>query len=162
NPKGVFNKYKEMPLNDFQCYISAVYHLLLATIRSSDRSLLLNYIDEIAIRRFAEGFEPYILCSTLNLFSEVIINHLSAYKELSKIKQELYDNIGLSLQIAQDEIEDLYDSLVKKMPIEMISKSNLLPDCKELQKMIHQLSAFYQVSPEDFNITSAELQNTLR
>jgi len=162
NPNGLFSKYKEMTSNDFQCYMSALYHLLLATIRSSDRSLLLKYIDDIAIRRFAEGFEPNILCGTLKVFSETIINHLSVYKELSKIKQELYDNIGLSLQIAQDEVEDLYDNLVKKMPIEMISKSSLLPDCKELQKMIHQLSAFYQVSPEDFNLTSAELQNTLK
>lgn len=162
NPDGLFSRYKEMPLNDFQCYMSALYHLLLATIRSSDRSLLLKYIDDIAIRRFAEGFEPNILCGTLNVFSKTIIQHLSSYKELSNIKQELYDNIGLSLQIAQDEIEDLYDNLVKKMPIEMISKSTLLPDCKELQKMIHQLSAFYQVSPEDFNLSSAELQNTLK
>lgn len=162
NPKGFFSKYKEMTPNDFQCYMSALYHLLLATIRSSDRSLLLKYIDEIAIRRFAEGFEPNVLCGTLKIFSEVIINNLSAYRELSKIKQELYDNIGLTLQIAQDEVEDLYDSLVKKMPIEMISESSLLPDCKELQKMIHQLSAFYQVSPEDFNLSSVELQNTLR
>ncbi|MBK7500763.1 MAG: NAD-dependent epimerase/dehydratase family protein [Ignavibacteriales bacterium] len=162
NPNGIFGRYREMPLNDFQCYMSALYHLLLATIRSSDRSLLLKYIDDIAIRRFAEGFEPNILCGTLKVFSDTIIHHLSAYKELSNIKQELYDNIGLSLQIAQDEVEDLYDNLVKKMPIEMISKSSLLPDCKELQKMIHQLSAFYQVSPEDFNLTSAELQNTLK
>jgi nucleoside-diphosphate-sugar epimerase len=162
NSGGTFTRYKEMPLNDFQCYMSALYHLLLATIRSSDRSLLLKYIDDIAIRRFAEGFEPFMICATLNTFSEVIINHLSAYKELSNIKQELYDNIGLSMQIAQDEVEDLYDNLVKKMPIEMISKSSLLPDCKELQKMIHQLSAFYQVAPEDFNLTSAELQNTLK
>lgn len=162
NAHGVFTKYNEMQLNDFQCYMSALYHLLLATIRSSDRSLLLKYIDDIAVRRFAEGFEPNILCGTLRVFSETIISHLSAYKEFSEIKQELYDNIGLSLQIAQDEIEDLYDSLVKKMPAEIISKSTLLPDCKELQKMIHQLSAFYQVAPEDFNLTSAELQNNLR
>jgi nucleoside-diphosphate-sugar epimerase len=159
NPKGIFTKYKEMPLNDFQCYISAVYHLLLATIRSSDRSLLLSYIDDIAIKRFAEGFEPYILCETLKLFSEVIINHLGAYKELSAIKQELYDNIGLSLQIAQDEIEDLYDNLVKKLPGEILSRSANLPDCKELQKMIHQLSAFYQVAPEDFNLSPQALQD---
>ena len=162
NKDKIFTKYKSMPLNDYQCYISALYHLLLATIRSSDRSLLLKYIDDIAIRRFAEGFEPYMVCGTLKVFNDVIINHLSAYKEFNNIKQELYDNIGLSLQIAQDEVEDLYDTLVKKMPIEMISKSSLLPDCKELQKMIHQLSAFYQVSPEDFNLTSAELQNTLK
>lgn len=162
NPRGIFSKYKEMPFDDFQCYMSALYHLLLATIRSSDRSLLLKYIDDIAIRRFAEGFEPNILCATLNTFSDTIINHLIAYKEFNKIKQALYDNISLSLQIAQDEVEDLYDNLVKKMPIEMISKSNLLPDCKELQKMIHQLSAFYQVAPENFKLSSEELQNSLK
>ncbi len=159
NPNGKFIKYQSMPLNDFQCYMSALYHLLLATIRSSDRGLLLNYIDEIAIRRFAEGFEPGTICSTLKLFSDVIIRHLSSYKTLSSVKQELYDNISLSFQIAQDEVEDLYDNLVKKMPIEMISKSSALPDCKELQKMIHQLSAFYQVAPEDFNLTYETLQN---
>ena len=102
------------------------------------------------------------MVSLFQWVSEVIINHLISYKEFSKIKQELYDNIGLSLQIAQDEIEDLYDSLVKKMPIEMISESSHLPDCKELQRIIHQLSAFYQISPEDFNVSSADLQNDLR
>jgi len=162
NPGKLFSKYKEMPLNDFQCYISALFHLILVTIRSSDRSLLLNYIDKIALRRFAEGFEPSTLCETLKIFSSTIISHLSCYKEFSKIKQELYDNIGLSLQIAQDEIEDLYDDLVRKMPAEMISQSPLLADCKELQKMIHQLSAFYQVSPEDFKLSSIELQNSMR
>jgi nucleoside-diphosphate-sugar epimerase len=159
NPGRQFTKYNDMPLNDFQCYISVLYHLLLATIRSGDRSLLLKYIDDIAIRKFAEGFEPQIICSTLKLFSEVIINHLSAYKELNQIKQELYDNIGLSMQIAQDEVEDLYDSLVKKMPAEFISRSTNLPDCKELQKMIHQLSAFYQVAPVDFSLTPENLQD---
>ncbi|MBK9098525.1 MAG: NAD(P)-dependent oxidoreductase [bacterium] len=159
NPREEFTKYKEMQLNDFQCYISAVYHLLLATIRSSDRSLMLKYIDDIAIRRFAEGFEPKILCDTLKIFNDVIINHLNAYKEMSKIKQEMYDNIGLSLQLAQDEIEDLYDSLVRKMPGEILARSANLPDCKELQKMIHQLSAFYQMAPDEFNLKPENLEN---
>jgi hypothetical protein len=35
------------------------------------------------------------------------------------------------------------------MPKDKISESALLPDCKELQKMIRQLSAFYQISPEE-------------
>ena len=81
---------------------------------------------------------------------------------MNKINQELHDNIVLSLQIAADEIEDLYDELVKKVPSEIISKSSNLPDCKALQKMIHQLSAFYQVAPEDFNISSVNLKNELR
>ncbi len=162
NPNGIFTQYKGMEKNNFQCYISNLYHLLMATIRSNDRSLLLQYIDQIAIRRFAEGYEPKILCETLQAFSDVIINHLVSYKAMNKIRQDIYDNIGLSLQIAQDGIEDLYDELVRKMPVEGISNLSQLPDCKELQKMIHQLSAIYQVAPDDFNLTNEFLQNNLR
>lgn len=34
------------------------------------------------------------------------------------------------------------------MSRDSISESPLLPDCEELQKMIRQLSAFYQIFPE--------------
>ena len=159
NPGGQFTQYKELPLNDFQCYISAIYHLLLATVRSSDRSLLFKYIEDIAVIKFAEGFEPKIICNTLKLFSGVIIEHLGAFKVLKTKRQEVYDSIGLSLQIARDEVEDLYDNLVLKMPAEFKTRSSLIPECRELQKMIHQLSAFYQVSPEDFNLSPSELEN---
>ena len=159
NRDGKFTPYKQLPLNELQCYISAIYHLLLATVRSSDRSLLLKYIEDIAVRKFAEGFEPEIICETLKIFSEIIIEHLSAFKGLDDKRQEIYDSIGLSMQIARDEIEDLYDNLVLKMPAEFKIRSSLIPECKELQKTIHQLSAFYQVSPEDFNLSAAELEN---
>ena len=159
NRDGKFTQYKQLPLNELQCYISAIYHLLLATVRSSDRSLLLKYIEDIAVRKFAEGFEPEIICETLKIFSEIIIEHLSAFKGLDDKRQEIYDSIGLSMQIARDEIEDLYDNLVLKMPAEFKIRSSLIPECKELQKTIHQLSAFYQVSPEDFNLSAAELEN---
>jgi len=162
NSHGIFDKYKEMILSDFQCYISVLFHLLLASIRSSDRSLLIKYIDEIAVRKFAEGFDAEILSMTLKKFSEIIVTHLGCYKELSRIKMEIYDNVALSLQLAQDEIEDLYDSLVKKIPSDLAKEYSNMPDCMELQKYIHQLSAFYQVSPEDFKLSSIELQNQLR
>ncbi|MBP1682677.1 MAG: hypothetical protein H6Q27_240, partial [Ignavibacteriaceae bacterium] len=45
------------------------------------------------------------------------------------------------------------------MPGEILARSANLPDCKELQKMIHQLSAFYQVAPEDFNLSPQALQD---
>ncbi|MFH1195816.1 MAG: NAD(P)-dependent oxidoreductase [bacterium] len=147
--KSKFDRYKKLDPNDFQCYMSTLYHLLMATVRSGDRSLMIQYIDDIAIRRFAEGFQPFELCETLSLIKEIIIRELSSDKELKKIEQVVYDYVGLTLQLAQDEIEDLYDKLLQKMPIEKISESSLLPDCKELQRMIRQLSAFYQISPED-------------
>ena len=143
-----FKRYKQLDQNDFYCYMSTLYHLLLATVRSGDRSLMIQYIDDIAIRRFAEGFESREICDTLSVFSEIIIKNLITVKDLTSIKQDIYDYIGLTIQLAQDEIEDLYENLLKKMPRDKISESSLLPDCKELQKMIRQLSAFYQISSD--------------
>jgi len=144
-----FKRYKLMNHDDFQCYMSTLYHLLMAAVRSSDRSLMLQYIDDIAIRRFAEGFEPEELCNTLLVFKEIIITELTSTKELRNIKQDIYDYIGLTIQLAQDEIEDLYENLLQKMPRDKIAESSMLPDCKELQRKIRQLSAFYQISPDE-------------
>lgn len=149
NADTVFERYHKMDLNDFQCYISTVYHLLMATVRSGDRGLMIQYIDDIATRRFAEGFLPKELCQTLQLYRETILAELGKIKELSKIQQEVYDYIGLTLQMAIDEVEDYYDNLIKKVPADKIAQTDLLPDCKELQRMIRQLSAFYQISPEE-------------
>lgn len=146
-----FARYKKMKSEDYQCYISTVYHLLMATVRSGDRGLMLKYIDDIAIRRFAEGFLPNELCETLGIYKKIICNHLTSIKELKNIHQEIYDYIGLTLQLAQDEIEDLYENLLQKMPVEKIAESPLLPDCTELKKMIRQLSAFYQIAPDNGN-----------
>jgi len=144
-----FQRYRLLKHEDFQCYISTLYHLLMAAVRSGDRSLMLKYIDDIAIRRFAEGFEPEELCNTLSVFSEIIIKELTYDKDLKKIRQDVYHYIGLTLQLAQDEIEDLYENLLEKIPGGKIDKSSLLPDCKELQRKIRQLSAFYQISPDE-------------
>lgn len=144
-----FKRYNLLSQNDFHCYMSTLYHLLTAAVRSGDRSLMIQYINDIALRRFAEGFEPKEICDTLNVFSEVIIEKLMTIKKLVQFKQDIYDYIGLTIQLAQDEIEDLYEDLIKKIPKDKISKEALLPDCKELQKMIRQLSAFYQIAPEE-------------
>ena len=144
-----FIRYKKLDENDFKCYISTLYHLLMATVRSGDRALMIQYIDDIAIRRFAEGFKPAEICQTLSLINEMVIAELKKREELKKINQIIYDYIGLTLQLAQDEVEDLYDNLIKKVPADKISESSLLPDCQKLQSMIRQLSAFYQISPEN-------------
>lgn len=149
NNNIIFTKYREMEFNEFHCFMSTFYHLLLAAIRSNDRSLLLKYIDDIAIRRFAEGFEPDTLTGTLKVFNKYILNNLNENITGKKIKQDIFNSVSMSIQIAQDEIEDLYDELINKMPVENLSNSSMLPDCKELQRMIRQLSAAYQITPDE-------------
>ncbi len=143
-----FSLYHKMDQEDYHCYLSTLYHLLMATVRSGERSLMLKYIDDIAIKRFAEGFNAMQINDTLAVYQDIIYKYLTGIKELKKFEIEVHDYIILSLQLAKDEIEDLYESLLQKMPAEKIAESPLLPDCTELKRMIRQLSAFYQLTPE--------------
>lgn len=149
---GIFTKYWEMDEKDFLCYMSTLYHLIMATIRSNDKNLLLKYIDDIAVRRFAQGFVPKELCATLQIYKEVLVENISREPDFKNIRQDIYDNIGFTLQLAQDEVEDLYDNLLKKVSVDNLSHPSLLKDCAELQKMVRQLSAFYQISPDTYHI----------
>lgn len=154
--KREFDQYLRLDASEFRCYLSTVYHLIMAAVRSGDRSLMIGYIDDIAMRRFAEGFEPALICHTLAIFRKIISQELIKNEEMKSIEQEIYDYIGLSLQLAEDEVEDLYERLVGKMPLEKILESPLLPDCKELQKMIRQLSALHQISPDNERLYEME------
>lgn len=138
----LFQRYAKMNDEDFRCYVSTLYHLLMATVRSGDRSLMIQYIDQIAIRRYAEGFLPEEIRETLNVIKEITLNRISNEPELKGLKQTVYDYIGLTLQLAQDEVEEQYERLISQIPRDRISDSSLLPDCKKLQQMIRQLSAF--------------------
>ncbi len=146
-----FSGYKKMDTDDFQCYLSNIYHLLLATVRSGDRGLMLSYVDDIVMQRFAEGFTPIAICDALSALNEIITSELFSKKELQAMKQEIYDYVSMTIQLAQDEVEDIYETLEQKIPRDKIPDSSLVPDCRELQKLIRQLSAIYQVFPEGKN-----------
>ena len=93
----IFKRYQLLNDEDFQCYTSTLYHLLIATIRSNDRNLILDYIDDIAIRRFAEGFLPEEICATLQIYIDVIIENLLKNSNLNHLDIQIYDNVGLTL-----------------------------------------------------------------
>jgi hypothetical protein len=144
-----YSRYRSMEANDFQCFLSAIYHLLMAAVRSGDRGLMLDYISDISLRRFAEGFQPEDIVSVLELFESRLTDELAVKPELKRIQQEIYDYVGMTFQLAQDQVEDLYEELLERAPSGVAPSSPLLPDCQELQEKIRQLSAFYQVYPED-------------
>lgn len=145
--KDTFPNYQLMNVSELQNYLSTLYHLLLASVRSGDRSLMIKYIDDIAIQRFSKGFEPAEICEVLNVFKESILSELLFKKEMLNLKQEIYDYLGLTIQVAQDEIEDVYESINDKLPGRIIPDIGITPDQQKRQEMIRQLSDFYQQFP---------------
>lgn len=152
DPAGalMFKNYRKMNLKDLQVAISIMYHLLLASIRSADRTIMLKYLEEIALQRFAEGFEPAEINRVLDIFDINLRGHLESRPELGKnMKQDIYDFVGLSVQLARDQIEDVYDSLEMKFPGEKIALLRKLADEEKKHEEIRQLSAFYQEYQEE-------------
>lgn len=145
--KSTFPNYQNMPVHDFQKYMSSLYHLIMGAVRSGDRSLMIEYIDEISLERFSSGFSPKEIINVLSVFSDLIIKKLSEKTGLKKLKQEIYDYIGLTIQIAQDEVEDVYENLEQKLSPQKITQLSKLQSAKSRKEMIKQFAAFYQNFP---------------
>ncbi|HTX87668.1 MAG TPA: NADH-dependent [FeFe] hydrogenase, group A6 [Bacteroidales bacterium] len=113
-----FSHYQKMDVLQFKSIMSTLYSILASSVHSADRSLLINYMDDIAMPRFAEGFQPKEICAVLSVCNDVITEELLALKEFTFKRQDLYDHVGITLQLAQDEVEEKYEA--HKVPVEEV------------------------------------------
>jgi NADP-reducing hydrogenase subunit HndD len=107
-----FGHYQAMELQEFRVVLSTVFHLLASSIHSGDRSLMINYMDDISLPRFAEGFNASEICELLTVLSRTITDYLLKVTDFKFTKQEIYDYVGLTIQMAQDEIEERFEGFV--------------------------------------------------
>ncbi len=139
----LFPSYRSMDIKEFKIAISTLYNLLLGSVRSADRILMQNYIDEIAVKRFQQGFSVQEVSMALEQFRDIIMNHLNKSKELKNFKQEVYDFVGLTMQLAIDEVEDVYHNLGLKETAEKVKPLSDKQEKKRAEE-IKQLSEIYQ------------------
>jgi NADP-reducing hydrogenase subunit HndD len=104
-----FPNYQKMDPVLFRSLMSTLFNILASSVHSADRSLLINYMDDISLPRFAEGFTPAEVCGILTVLNDVITDDLLRLKDFKFHRQDLYDHIGITIQLAQDEIEDKFE-----------------------------------------------------
>jgi NADP-reducing hydrogenase subunit HndD len=105
-----FSNYHKMDEVLFKSLMSTMYSILASSVHSADRSLLINYMDDIAMPRFAEGFTAREVCNVLSAFNDIITEELLSLKDFKFRKQDLYDYIGVNIQLSQDEVEDKFEN----------------------------------------------------
>ncbi len=143
-----FINYKKMDFTDFKFYLSSVYYLLLSVVRSGDRSLILKNIGEITMGRLSWGLGPAEICGALKVIDRVITSNLNSRKDLQSIRKEIYHYIGMTLQLAVDEIEDLYESLDMQDSAAGIRNAGNFSEDDTIQKIISQIYAACGKIPE--------------
>jgi nucleoside-diphosphate-sugar epimerase len=147
--KKVLSNYRRIKEVQLQTLISTLFHLLLACVRSGDRSLMIKYIDNVAIEIFSMGLNAEDFNGALDTMDKLIADNLKNSKSFQKFRQEIHDYIHLSVQLARDEVEDIYENLEAKILAGKKSSEISLPYYRKQQKIIQKLSRPMQLhSPE--------------
>jgi nucleoside-diphosphate-sugar epimerase len=141
-----FPNYRSMSRSELEWYIGIVYRLLMASVRTGDRALMLEYAVDIARRRFEEGFAPAEIRGVLQTLNRFALPALEERPELKGLEQEIYDAITLTMQLATDEIEDCYsDHMERKRRVGRVPpRPSVARTGEELERIIAHMEAFYR------------------
>ncbi len=103
--------YQNMAQEDLRWYISVVYNHLLTSVRHGDRSIMITFAKDLSHRRLQEDVDLDELCGALTVTRDVITHGLYHNANLVKMKLLVHDFITLAIQLALDEIKDVYENV---------------------------------------------------
>lgn len=146
-----FRGYQKMEKSMLRWYIALVYQLVATTVRTRDRTLMRNYSQIIAHRRFVEGFEMREVCDALMTIGYIIGNELRSKVDLKDIEQRIFDNITMTFQLVVDEVEDSYEHMATQSPerLKQIKELSLPASDDDLERIVNELEDISQDALED-------------
>jgi hypothetical protein len=107
----LFPNYSKMEPEMLKWYITLNYQLIATTVRDRDRSMIPSVVQQIAYRRYVEGFNVKEVKDLILITGKTMESFLLERPELKDFKQRVADYIVLTAQYAADELEDNYDIL---------------------------------------------------
>ncbi len=103
--------YHDMDADDLKWYISVVYNNLLTSVRHGDRSIMITFARDLSHRRMQEDASLEEICGALCVTRDVITQGLNNNPSLFDMKLLVHDYITLAIQLAIDEIKDVYENV---------------------------------------------------
>jgi nucleoside-diphosphate-sugar epimerase len=107
-----FKSYSELSEKELKERVSYVYQMLKTAVRTGDRVPMLSLGRELALNRFKQGFEVEEVLNAVELTGSEVTRMLSDCIELKHLKQRIRDEIMMTIQLVQDEIEDSFARLM--------------------------------------------------
>lgn len=148
-----FPHYQEMGEDTLRWYVAFVYQLAMAIVRSGDRLLIRNYAEIIARQRYLENFDVHEVSNAFLTIGDIIAEHLNRIPSLSNLKQSIYDQIGITFQLAADVVEDYNDRFrgERSKAAENNGERILYPKNMDLERLLYELEDIcHDVSEKEF------------
>ena len=123
SPKNVyrFPNYRKMDLELLRWYVASHYHLITASVKNRDRTVIPSFMKVIAHRSYMEGFKAEEVKALMFLTARTMKSSLLARLDLKDARQRVDDYIILTARFAADELEDNYEMLEYQVPKEALS-----------------------------------------
>jgi len=106
-----FPNYSKMDRELLKWYITLNYQVIATTVRDRDRLIISNFVQQVAHRRYIEGFDVKEIKDLILFTGKTMEAFLLERPELKGFKQRVEDYIVLTAQYVIDELEDTYDVL---------------------------------------------------
>ncbi|HSQ84064.1 MAG TPA: NAD(P)-dependent oxidoreductase [Desulfobacterales bacterium] len=140
-----FPNYSKMDRELLKWYIILNYQLIATTVRDRDRTIIPSAVQQIAHRRYIEGFKVKEVKDLILITAKTMETFLLQRPELKSFKQRVEDYIVLTAQYAADELEDNYDVLKgilgAPLPTQIFSikENEKLTKSKNIKLIVEQL-----------------------
>jgi len=105
--------YQQLNPHEFNLILSTLFNVLASSVLNVDRTLMIHYIDDIAATRFKEGFTSAEVSTVLTILNDMVSKFLMEVPDIQATRQEIHDFIGITIQMAQDELEEQYEDFLK-------------------------------------------------
>ncbi len=84
---------------------------LMNAVRTRDRGIFLGYCDDLAKRRYAQGFPSAEVCHVLEMLGEIALRTLRRDPESDGLEQGLQEHVTMNLRFGCDRVLEVYETL---------------------------------------------------
>ncbi len=119
-------------------WLARLWHRLLVTsVQTSNRMLLVNYLEVTGVGRFKTGFTVDEVCMFLRLMNDVIVDALRRRGDLKRFGHEVFDRVTVPIELAMEEVRGQYERLQERgEPASEDAPEGAVPEGASAREMI--------------------------
>jgi nucleoside-diphosphate-sugar epimerase len=112
---GRLPSYGAMEDSELVWLVRLLHRLLLTSVQTSNRMLLVNYLEVTGGSRFKAGFSVNEVCLFLQAMNDAVVAALRRRVDLKRLEQEVFDRITVPIELAMEEVRGQYERLDERV-----------------------------------------------
>jgi hypothetical protein len=111
SPRDLYPHYRRLDPVELRLRAELLYQMLESSLRLGDHRSILSYASYLARRRHREGIPREELCGSIEHIADTLEGALLAVPGLAGLGRRIQLDVGITLQLILDEIEEEYERL---------------------------------------------------